>query len=456
MTALKHDLPEELVEWMAHTGEGKVTKLYRHVARREAWVVDITRSDGSVLEGFLRLQRGQPQQAPDPQRLEREVRVMQLLHQRGIPAPKVYGWHGELKAALLERDPGRSDIDKLDSPEQQRAIMQDFMDVLANIHLLNIDELGLDDVMQYRPTTARDCALNEVELVESQWQFFLKDYNDPLTLYALSWLRRFAPDEVARVSLLQGDTGPVNFMFQGDKVSSVIDWETAHFGDPLEDLGNIVVREMWNPCGGLKGLFKRYEEKSGVPYDRFRVQYYAVQQNVRGMIPIHLVSLSVPKRESLAWYLCYRYLGDRGTTQMLAAAMDAPITPPDLPEECKSKDVISRYTQQTLFEDVLPHIEDAFAQARVKDVAALVACSDRKVRFGQQLADDEKADLVELIGTTFDNLQEGYVLFKNYLSSEGFDDAATINFLTRKALRDEWLHLPAVNLYPARSWSELD
>ena len=33
------------------------------------------------------------------------------------------------------------------------------------------------------------------------------------------------------------------------------------------------------------------------------------------------------------------------------------------------------------------------------------------------------------------------------------DDAATITYLTRRAYRDEWLHAPAVSLYPDREWS---
>jgi serine/threonine protein kinase len=74
---------------------------------------------------------------------------------------------------------------------------------------------------------------------------------------------------------------------------------------------NICVREFWNPSGGLTGLFELYEQESGIPYSRFAAQYYRVQQNVRGMIPIHAVCAHAHPRESLAWYLCYRYVGDR-------------------------------------------------------------------------------------------------------------------------------------------------
>ena len=73
----------------------------------------------------------------------------------------------------------------------------------------------------YKPKTPAECALNEVDLMVGQFEKFLAGYHDPLTVYGLDWLRRFVPDTVARVSLVQGDTGPVNFMFQGNRVSAV-------------------------------------------------------------------------------------------------------------------------------------------------------------------------------------------------------------------------------------------
>ena len=68
MTELEHDLPEGLAEWIAQVGQGEITHIQRHVARREAWVVDITRKDGSVLNGFLRLQRKDSDEDVDPRR----------------------------------------------------------------------------------------------------------------------------------------------------------------------------------------------------------------------------------------------------------------------------------------------------------------------------------------------------------------------------------------------------
>ena len=35
--------------------------------------------------------------------------------------------------------------------------------------------------------------------------------------------------------LVQGDTGPGNFVFENGKVTGIVDWEFAHLGDPMDD-----------------------------------------------------------------------------------------------------------------------------------------------------------------------------------------------------------------------------
>ena len=98
MPIAPNDLPAGVLDWVAALGPGEVSQLRRHVARREAWVVDVTRSDGSVLQGFLRLQR--EVDTVVPRRLERETRIVQALAGTEVPVPKVYGWNPDLQATL--------------------------------------------------------------------------------------------------------------------------------------------------------------------------------------------------------------------------------------------------------------------------------------------------------------------------------------------------------------------
>ena len=451
----KHDLPEGMVEWIAEVGGGEITALHRHVARREAWVVDVTRPDGSVLECFLRLERV-PAGPRSSTSLVRETRIIQALAETDIPVPAVHGVNDALHCTLFERVKGRSDIDKLDDPVQQRAVMEDFIRVIARMHQLDLTDLDLADVMPYIPTTPQEAALNDVDLALEQWSSFLATYHDPLISYGVRWLRDNAPTTMARLSLVQGDTGPVNFMFDGDRVSTLIDLEWGHFGDPLGDLGNICAREFWNPSGGLTGLFKLYEQESGIPYTKFAAQYYRVQQNVRGMIPIHAITVNAHPRESLAWFLCYRYLGDRATCESLAEATGLEVERPTMPEGDGEKDIFADAAVWSLERDVTPHLSDPFALSRVGDASILIRIMDRRRRYGALLDAIECDEMTPLLGSRPATRTEGTATLDRMINDGEVDDAAVITYLTRRAYRDEWLFEPAVSLYPTRSWSALD
>src|SRR5262249_634967 len=136
------------------------------------------------------------------------------------------------------------------------------------------------------------------------------------------------------------------------RVSAIIDWEWGHFGDPLEDLGNIRVREFWNPSGGLRGLFARYEQRSGIPVDPFRVIYYGVQQNVRGMVGIHEIAAYGDATRPMAWYLAYKSVGDRATAEAMAEGMGIAVERPPLPEEAGEPDPLALGACLTIDRDV--------------------------------------------------------------------------------------------------------
>jgi hypothetical protein len=244
-------------------------------------------------------------------------------------------------------------------------------------------------------------------------------------------------------------------MFQGDKVSAVVDWEWGHWGDPMEDLGNICVREFWNPSGGLAGLFERYERQSGIPYTRFAAQYYRIQQNVRGMIPIHAACHYGPRGESLAWYLCYRYVGDRATCEALADAMNVEISRPGVPDELPMRALASA-ANSNLNTDILPRLDDEFAKTRVRDVSILVECMERQSLYGRQLESTEAEEIGQLLGRSYSEYAEAVAALNDAIRARTLEDAALIRYLARRAYRDEWLYAPAVSLYPDRRWSALD
>ena len=143
MEATAASLPDTLLQWVATLGKGVVGRVERHVARREAWLVDVERSIGPPLEGFLRIDRA-PRKGSHVS-LRREALICAALRPRGIPVPALLGWNEEHHAALFSREPGRADIHDLKDVRQQRRVMEDFIDIIARLHQLKPETLGLKD-----------------------------------------------------------------------------------------------------------------------------------------------------------------------------------------------------------------------------------------------------------------------------------------------------------------------
>src|SRR5439155_19631788 len=86
-----------------------------------------------------------------------------------------------------------------------------------------------------------------------------------------AWLRSNAPRPQTTV-LVHGDFKPGNALLRGDRIAVMLDWETAHLGDPLEDLGWITqpVRAREHQIPGVwerEQIFERYTARSGFTVD---------------------------------------------------------------------------------------------------------------------------------------------------------------------------------------------
>jgi aminoglycoside phosphotransferase (APT) family kinase protein len=103
----------------------------------------------------------------------------------------------------------------------------------------------------------------------------------PLEL-ALRWARDRMPQH-ARETLVHGDFRTGNFIVGQDGIRAVLDWEIAHIGDPMEDLGYLCMRT-WRfggpaPVGGFgarEDLFAAYEKTSGLAVDPQAARFWEV------------------------------------------------------------------------------------------------------------------------------------------------------------------------------------
>lgn len=108
----------------------------------------------------------------------------------------------------------------------------------------------------------------------------------PLEL-ALRWARERMPRHTRR-TLVHGDFRTGNFIVGPEGIRAVLDWEIAHIGDPMEDLGYLCMRT-WRfggagPVGGFgarEDLFAAYEKASGLAADREEARFWEVVGAIR-------------------------------------------------------------------------------------------------------------------------------------------------------------------------------
>ena len=149
--------------------------------------------------------------------------------------------------------------------------------VIAGIHDLPAAKL---------PKLREMTSTKELVAMEREYRSFGRPR--PVFELALRWLRERDPGPSKEVTLVHGDFRHGNLIIGPDGVRAVLDWEIAHFGDPMEDLGWICVNswrfgEIDKPVGGFgsrEDLFAGYEA-AGRKVDPDRVMFWEVMGTLR-------------------------------------------------------------------------------------------------------------------------------------------------------------------------------
>ena len=113
------------------------------------------------------------------------------------------------------------------------------------------------------------------------------DHPIPTMELALRWAAEHRPQHRQR-ALVHGDFRTGNFIVGPQGIVAVLDWEIAHLGQPLEDLGYLCMRT-WRfggpgPVGGFgrrADLYAAYERASGLAVDPREVRFWEVIGSMR-------------------------------------------------------------------------------------------------------------------------------------------------------------------------------
>jgi aminoglycoside phosphotransferase (APT) family kinase protein len=299
--------------WAGRVAGGEVTREARHAggSHRIAWQVDVAVDDDRLRELFLTLD------APDAGGEDgnrRDGAVLAALRETSVPVPGLVGREGPGGALLMERIAGRSDAPV--GPDLE-PVMTELMGHMAALHGFGPDSLDIPELP--RPKTSEALALDQLSAVEAAYRE-TPGAHQPLIDFGLGWLRRHVPSGPVRPALVHGDIGPGNLIYAAGRVQAIVDWEIAHWGDPMEDVAALSVRDMATPVGSFARRVEQYEAAVGEGVDSGRLRYYRVLVLVRNSLLIALTLAQSPPSQVPAQLGAFALLLRRAATQALAEA----------------------------------------------------------------------------------------------------------------------------------------
>ncbi len=311
-------LTPDVESWIAGLVGGGTVHVTPVSHYRPLWSVDVVTPDRTH-ELFVRGARDSGSVLAAVYDLEREAAVIRALTEAGVPTPGFVGFHPDAQVLVLERVPGWGDLRDAGAPGLRDRVIGRFVEVLADLHTRDPAGFGLDAHMRI-PQGADEHALGELTIAEARYDAAPLGV-EPAITWGRQWLRDHVPPAVDRTSFVQGDTGPGNFVFDDDADVWLVDLEISHFGDPMEDLAAVCIRDMVTPFADLPALFRQYDRLTGWDLDLDRVRYHRVSKCVRSLIAIvSLNELGNQREEALTW-LGYRALYTRALCQAIGEAM---------------------------------------------------------------------------------------------------------------------------------------
>lgn len=216
----------------------------------ETW--GFTLSSGETADTELVLRREFTQGTLDTD-VRSEFELLSALYSAGVavPGPWLYADVDSplgLPFMVMTRAEGtdlRKDLARAGAGRDRAALAARAVAVQAAIHAVPVAALptlpGPDGTPGAGRELRRWCAVIETA----------KAHLEPLLATALTWLRVHEPPAVAPV-LVHADFKANNLLISPAGELTVLDWEMAHLGDPVEDLAwTMLWRTEWDITGGL-------------------------------------------------------------------------------------------------------------------------------------------------------------------------------------------------------------
>jgi aminoglycoside phosphotransferase (APT) family kinase protein len=420
-------------EWL-QSNLGNVVAIRRQPRWRPVWFADVER-DGETLELCV---RGDRLDMPLIFPLDHEMRLQATMHDHGIPAAKVYGLIEKPLAYVMDRVGGQPDFAK-STDEQRRAVVDDYLHVLARLHALDIGPFVENGVMRAaRPEESGTFGMSRYERVYRS----VKKHPDPFTEFCLGWLHRNPPDSKGRESAIVWDSG--QFHHDNERILAVLDVEIGHIGDPMMDLAAWRMRDTIMGYGNFAELYDRYSEITGEPVDLDAIQRHHFAFTLTNQLPLGAALREPPPGSDLMTNLQWCCETNLFATEALAEILDIELPTVEMPEARRSR-------ATPAFDQLVRGLRtletaDEFVRYQLRTMFRLARHAHRVDEIGDAVSEADLDDLHQLLGHRPEDWFEGEAELERFVLADagvGRYDDVLLPLLHKRNLRAQMLLGPA-------------
>lgn len=249
--------------------------------------------------------------------IRREYELLKRVHATGFPCPQPL-WFADNPEGVdgsyyvMSKSSGKLLGNFFGAQEKlPEGLLLHLAEVFARLHSIPLSRFadGIESFSEprYVGATVEQALRYNLEAFVRFWEE-LDRLPSPFEVRALRWLKQNVPQNGHPAVVTHNDLLIHNFLADGERITSVLDWEGACIGDPASDLGYVkaeVSRHMdWNR------FLDHYRAHGGRPIDERSFAYHDTLTNLRNLVGTnkHTKTLQTGRGDPKDILLAYSYV----------------------------------------------------------------------------------------------------------------------------------------------------
>ncbi|WP_422062424.1 phosphotransferase family protein [Sphingopyxis sp.] len=386
-------------------------------ASRDGAELDLAWPDGRVASAYMNYDVHKAGAGDDAAFL-REAAVLRALSgplaDAGVRVAPYYASVPDQRALVCGMVSGKDRFGAIADAAQRTALAQDFMAQLAALHRIDAVARPVEGMGPVEPAdmfVRRRIAALQAANSGKAW--------DPLIHLSLAWLEANVPGDMPAPVIVHGDAGPGNFLYEGDRVTALLDWELVHYGDPMADLAMLCLRMLFQGFVPLPQAFAAYEAAGGHPVDLARIRYWRLLFQTGFARRSRYDDPDAPPPPNLGMNLVYSTIHRRVLSEALAEAAGIALPPVALADAPRgAHDRSFAIALDDVRDSIVPRIADQQAAVKAKGLARLIKWWRAIERYEPAFQAAEKREIETALALGFADHSAAWAAFRDAVAGD--------------------------------------